>query len=204
MWKGAVFMPLIDEIDTIEPGFCLLRISAATAWLMKNAVSRFATNSSRQSVRLTRVEGIQVAGAAPPAMLTSPYRLPSVSRTWSSTAAMPSSVDASAETGTTDRPASAIGAMCSSRFSFDRLTATTVAPASAAIRVTVVPMPPPPAPDTTTMRPSSLRRSFMRLFVRTKYGALHIEEHYSAGTIDSSRPDERFFALLSGLRELDS
>ncbi len=64
---------------------------------MKNAVSRFATNSSRQSDRLTRVEGIHVAGAAPPAMLTSPYRLPSVRRTWSSTAAMPSSVDASAD-----------------------------------------------------------------------------------------------------------
>jgi hypothetical protein len=48
-------------------------------------------------------------------------------------------------------------------------------------------MPPPPAPDTTTMRPSSLKRSSIGLFVRTKYGALHIEEHYSAGAIGSSR-----------------
>ena len=46
---------------------------------------------------------------------------------------MPSSVDASAETGTTDKPCSASGATCSSRFSLDRLTATTVAPAWAAI-----------------------------------------------------------------------
>ena len=70
---------------------------------------------------------------------------------------MPSSVDASAATGTTDKPCAPSGATCSSRFSFDRLTAMTVAPASAAIRVTVVPMPPPPAPETTTMRPSSFR-----------------------------------------------
>src|SRR5882724_2969302 len=117
---------------------------------------------------------------------------------------MPSSVDASAQTGTTDRPLWAIGTMCSSRFSFDRLTATTVAPASAAIRVTVVPMPPPPAPDTTTMRPSSLRRSFMRLFVRTKYGALHIAEHYSAGAISPSRPSGPYLSLLSGPSELDN
>src|SRR5687767_8991899 len=72
---------------------------------------------------------------------------------------MPSSVEASAATGTTARPSLASGAMCSSRFSLDRLTATTVAPASAAIRLTAVPMPPPPAPDTTTMRPASLRSS---------------------------------------------
>jgi hypothetical protein len=39
---------------------------------MKNAVSRFAANSARQSCRVTRVDGIQVAGAAPPAMLTNP------------------------------------------------------------------------------------------------------------------------------------
>ena len=60
--------------------------------------------------------------------------------------------------------------------------------ASAAIRVTVVPIPPPPAPDTTTMRPSSVRRSlmFVRL-VRTTYGALHIVEHYSAVIIAPSR-----------------
>jgi hypothetical protein len=74
---------------------------------------------------------------------------------------MPSSVAASAATGTTEIPSSLSGAMCSSRFSLDRLTATTVAPALPAIRATVVPMPPPPAPDTTTMRPSRLRRSFI-------------------------------------------
>ena len=72
MWNGAVFMPLIDEIDTIDPALPCDRISAATAWLMKNAVSRFAVNSSRQSSRVTRVEGIHVDGAAPPAMFTSP------------------------------------------------------------------------------------------------------------------------------------
>src|SRR5258708_6976170 len=189
MLNGALFMPLIEDNEMIDPLRRSLRRSLVIGWLMKNAVSRFATNSSRQSDRLTRVEGIHVAGAAPPAMLTSPYRLPSVRRTWSSTATTPSSVDASAETGTTDRPFLAIGAMCSSRFSFDRLTATTVAPASAAMRVMVVPMPPPPAPDTTTMRPSRLRRSLMRLFVRTKYGTLHIAEHYSAAAIRSSRAD---------------
>ena len=72
MWNGAVFMPLIDEIDTIDPGLPCCRISAATAWLMKNAVSRFAVNNARQSSRVTRVEGIHVDGAAPPAMLTRP------------------------------------------------------------------------------------------------------------------------------------
>jgi hypothetical protein len=39
---------------------------------MKNVVSRFAANSARQSSRVTRVEGIHVAGAAPPATLTRP------------------------------------------------------------------------------------------------------------------------------------
>jgi hypothetical protein len=31
MWNGAVFIPLIDEMDTIDPGFFCSRISAATA-----------------------------------------------------------------------------------------------------------------------------------------------------------------------------
>ena len=191
MWNGAVFIPLIDDTDTIDPGRPRARSSAATAWLMKNAVSRFAANSARQSSRVTRVDGIHVAGAAPPAMLTSPYSVPSVRRTWSSTVAMPSSVDASAATGTTARPSAASGATCSSRFSFDRLTATTVAPACAASRVTVVPIPPPPAPETTTMRPSS--RSAIPVnatsLVRTNNAALHIEEHYSAALIPSSRTE---------------
>ena len=39
---------------------------------MKNAVSRFAVNSARQSSRVTRVDGIQVDGSAPPATFTSP------------------------------------------------------------------------------------------------------------------------------------
>ena len=43
--------------------------------------------------------GIHVDGAAPPAMLTSPYSVAVGRRTWSMTAAMPSSVDASAATG---------------------------------------------------------------------------------------------------------
>ena len=64
--------------------------------------------------------------------------------------------------------------MCSSRFSCDRLTAMTVAPASAAIRVTVVPMPPPPAPDTTTMRPSSLKRSSMVTYLSGQHMVLCI------------------------------
>jgi hypothetical protein len=59
MWNGAVFIPLIEEIDTIDPWrFCVLN-SAATAWLMKNAVSRLWVNRSRQSPRVTRVDGIQ-------------------------------------------------------------------------------------------------------------------------------------------------
>ena len=62
MWNGAVFMPLIEEIETIDPdGRCDFS-SAATAWLMKNIVSRFWVNSARQSVRVTRVDGIQVDG----------------------------------------------------------------------------------------------------------------------------------------------
>ena len=65
MWNGAVFIPLIDEIDTIEPGLAGGPISAATAWLMKNIVSRLAANNSRQSVRLTRVEGIHVSTVPP-------------------------------------------------------------------------------------------------------------------------------------------
>ncbi len=72
MWNGAVFMPLIEEIDTIDPGSCCATSSAATAWLMKNAVSRLAVKISRQSLRVTRVDGIQVDGAAPPATLTRP------------------------------------------------------------------------------------------------------------------------------------
>src|SRR6476646_10882357 len=121
------------------------------------------------------------------------------------TAAMPSSVDASAATATTDKPCCARGITCSPRFSFDRLTATTVAPACAANRVTVVPMPPPPAPDTMTMRPSNRKRSSMvTIFVRTTYGALHIAEHYSAAGIGSSRPADRRLRLLSGLKRLDT
>src|SRR3954447_22601292 len=104
MWNGAVFMPLIDDIDTIDPGLPSARSSAATAWLVKNAVSRFAGKRSRQSDRVTRVDGIQGDGAAPPATFTRPYRSPSVRRTQSITVAMPSSVDASAATGTTERP----------------------------------------------------------------------------------------------------
>ncbi len=129
---------------------------------MKNMVSRFAVNNSRQSARDTRVAGIHVDGAAPPATLTSPYNAPSALRAASSTVAMPSSVDASAATVTTFSPLSASGATWVSRLSCERLTATTVAPASAAIRVTVVPIPPPPAPDTTTMRPSRLRELSIR------------------------------------------
>ena len=72
MCSGAVFMPLIEETDTIDPGRPLTRNCSATAWLMKNIVSRLAANSSRQSERDTRVEGIQVDGAAPPATLTNP------------------------------------------------------------------------------------------------------------------------------------
>src|SRR5262245_21336743 len=205
MWKGAVFMPLIEDTETIDPGLPCSRISRATAWLMKNAVSRFLVNNSRQSSRVTRVEGIHVDGSAPPATLTSPYSVPSVRRTRSMTVAIPSSVDASAATGTTDKPRCASGVTCSSRFSFDRLTATTVAPASAASRVTVVPMPPPPAPDTTTMRPSSLKRSSMvTLFVRTTYGALHIAEHYSAAALARQGRISSLVRLLSGLNQLDS
>src|SRR5689334_14673692 len=72
MWNGAVFMPLIEEIDTMDPGLRWRRISAATAWLMKNAVSRFAVNNARQSSRVTRVDGIHVDGSAPPATFTNP------------------------------------------------------------------------------------------------------------------------------------
>ncbi len=104
MWNGAVFMPLIEETETIDPVSPSARNSRLTAWLMKNAVSRFAANRARQSSRVTRVDGIHVDGAAPPAMFTRPYSRPSVRRTRSSTVAMPSSVEASATTGTTDRP----------------------------------------------------------------------------------------------------
>ena len=52
MWNGAVFIPLIDETDTIDPGSRCACSSAATAWLMKNMVSRFWVNSSRQSDRV--------------------------------------------------------------------------------------------------------------------------------------------------------
>ncbi len=46
MWNGALFIPLIEDTDTIEPGSPAARISAATAWLMKNIVSRLAVNNS--------------------------------------------------------------------------------------------------------------------------------------------------------------
>src|SRR6059058_4656618 len=72
MWNGAVLIPLIEDNETMDPGLPCLRISATTAWLMKNAVSRFAANNARQSARLTRVEGIHVDGSAPPATLTKP------------------------------------------------------------------------------------------------------------------------------------
>ena len=45
MWNGAVFIPLIEEIDTIDPAAAARCSSAATAWLMKNVVSRFWVNS---------------------------------------------------------------------------------------------------------------------------------------------------------------
>ena len=73
MWNGAVFMPLIEEIETIEPGRRCALSSAATAWLMKNIVSRFCGEQrapvgpgdpGRTASRST--------GAAPPATLTSP------------------------------------------------------------------------------------------------------------------------------------
>nr|WP_282190161.1 hypothetical protein [Streptomyces sp. S1D4-11] len=57
-------MPLMEEIETIDPGRPCDVSSAATAWLMKNIVSRFWVNSARQSARVTRVERIQVEGAA--------------------------------------------------------------------------------------------------------------------------------------------
>src|SRR5947209_7522050 len=134
---------------------------------------------------------------------------------------MPSSVDASAATGTTARPCCASGAMCSSRFSFDRLTAITVAPARAAIAVSVVPIPPPPAPETTTMRPSSARRSSMTRFplqptrpapaagstarfVRTRYCVLPLGEHYSHQSTSLSRSQPVLWQLLSGLGRVDN
>ena len=110
-------------------------------------------------------------------------------RTRSMTVAMPSSVAASADTGTTDSPCCASGATCSSRFSCDRLTATTVAPASAARRGIVVPMPPPPAPETTTIRPSRLSDTPAVIsLVRTNNVTLHTAEHYSAALMWPSRP----------------
>lgn len=145
----------MEEIDTIDPPRPRDCSSAATAWLMKNIVSRFWVNSARQSARVTRVDGIQVDGAAPPATLTSPCNSPSARRACSRTVAMPSSVAASAATGSTESPSAASGSTCFARFSADRLTAITVAPALATLRVTVVPMPPPPAPDTMTTRPRS-------------------------------------------------
>jgi hypothetical protein len=36
----------------------------------------------------------------------------------------------------------------------------------------------------------------MCLFVRTKYGALHIEEHYSAAAIGSSRPNDSLLVAI--------
>src|SRR4051794_38417420 len=125
-------------------------------------------------------------------------------RTASRTVPIPPAAPAPAPPGPPSGPRARGGALCCGGFPPARLTATTTAPASAAIRATVVPMPPPPAPDTTTMRPSSLRRSVTRLFVRTIYGALHIEEHYSAAVIGSSRPRRVFSGLLSGLFELDN
>ena len=99
-----MFMPLIEEIDTIDPGRLCALSSAATAWLMKNAVSRFWVNRSRQSPRVTRVDGIQVSGAAPPATLTRPCSSPSARWACSIAAATPSSVATSAATGTIDSP----------------------------------------------------------------------------------------------------
>ena len=76
---------------------------------MKNAVSRFWVNRSRQSPRVTRVDGIQVSGAAPPATLTRPCRSPSARCACSIVAATPSSVATSAATGTIDNPRSTSG-----------------------------------------------------------------------------------------------
>ena len=117
---------------------------------------------------------------------------------------MPSSVDASAETGTTDKPCSASGATCSSRFSLDRLTATTVAPAWAAMRVIVVPMPPPPAPDTTTMRPSSLRRSSMSYCPDNIWCSAYCRTLFRSGYRPVKAGQAAASALLSGLEGLDS
>src|ERR1700740_1702441 len=120
---------------------------------------------------------------------------------------MPSSVDASAPTGTTPRPCVVSGPPCSSRFSFDRLTAITVAPARAAIAGTVVPMPPPPAPETPTMRPSRLMGlgySCISRFVRTIYAVLLFGEYYSEAQTGLSRTISSRSQLLSGLELIDN
>jgi hypothetical protein len=171
MWNGAVFMPLIEDTETIDPFSLSLRSSLLTAWLMKNAVSRFATNSSRQSDRLTRVEGIHVAGAAPPAMLTSPYRLPSPAP-GRAPRRRRRPLTRPAETGTTERPFPRHRRDVLVEALFDRLPRRRWHSASAAMRVMVVPMP-PPAPDTHgRCGSSSLRRFRLHAFIcPTKYGA---------------------------------
>jgi hypothetical protein len=120
---------------------------------MKNIVSRFCSNSARQSARVTRSARIQVCGAAPPATLASPYSVPGAASAASITCATPSSVPTSAITGTIDRPPVISGAMFSSNFPRVRPAAITVAPASASIRAVAVPMPPPAAPVTMIVRP---------------------------------------------------
>jgi hypothetical protein len=61
---------------------------------------------------VTRVDGIQVEGSAPPATLTRPYSSPSARRAASNAVLTPSSVVTSAATGTTGRPSATMGPMC--------------------------------------------------------------------------------------------
>ena len=73
---------------------------------MKNAVSRFAVNNARQSSRRhprRRHPGRRCCAARD---VHQAVQVAVGARTWSSTVAMPSSVDASAATGTTDKPCS--------------------------------------------------------------------------------------------------
>ena len=63
MWNGAVFIPLIEEIDTIDPGVPLRFQFRGDGLAHEERGLQVRVNRSRQSLRVTRVDGIQVAGA---------------------------------------------------------------------------------------------------------------------------------------------
>ena len=115
MWNGAVFMPLIEEIDTIEPG---------------RPAPRFRGDGLAHEEHRLEILGEQRAPVAPghaggghpgrrrgtASDVDEPVEVALVRVRLLQHRREPSSVEASAATGTTESPDATSGAICRSRF----------------------------------------------------------------------------------------